>query len=110
MTRASKLQLLTEVQKILNLSDENLEKLPLVIQALTQPPVVVTFAFDATTGQLRQVATSNLPMVPEAYQLVAQVATNVSQQFQNIALEVAKHVANKGNVGEDSSPHRSNER
>ena len=104
---AAKLKVLSEIQKIFNVGDKDIEKIPEAITRLAQAasvsPCLVAFVFDPMTGQLKQVATSQLPQTPEVYGLVARVITGLAQQFQNIAVEVAKNVARpkETRVGED---------
>lgn len=113
MSRNNKLKVLGEVQKILGVDDANLEKLPQLVRSLVQAaatePCLVAFSFDLRTGRLRQIAASRVPQVPEAYARIAQVTTGVAQQFQNIALEVAKHVGETQGVGGSQETYQNDE-
>lgn len=116
-SRNEKLRILEQVQKILGIENDSLDMLPNIIQAmvrsLTQPPILVSFAYDATTGQFRQVATSRLPQVPEAYQAVSEAASKFAQTYNQLAVEVSKRVAldnEQGRVDEGVPKCNENER
>ena len=110
----AKLKILDDVQKLLGVDDDNVKQIPDIVRTLlqtaTREPCLVAFAFDITTGQMKQVALSNVPRAPEAYTRVAQASMFVAQQFQNIAVEVAKHVGEQGGVAESKQPRENAER
>ena len=113
-TKAELNQVVREIQALLGQQDGDVGELPQIIrellEAVVRNPCIVAFAFDPASGQLRQVATSTVPQIPEAYSAIAQVTMRVSQQFQEVALEVAKNAhSTKTDVVEDSGPHRDDE-
>jgi len=114
VSKNERLKILGDIQDLLGIADTDLAKLPQMVRGLLQtaasPPCLVAFAFDPRTGQLRQVAVSRVPQVPEAYAGIAQAATHVAQQFQNIALEVAKHVGESDRMEQDGSSRLGDER
>ena len=112
-TRTTKLKLLKEIQDLLRVKEEDLGRLPDIIRHLLNAASVsclVAFSFDPKTSEIRQVALSSVPRIPEAYSKVAQAATTLSQQFQNIAVEVAKHVGEQGRVARTERPREDDER
>jgi len=103
-SRKSKLRILDEVLEVLQLDPDNMERLPALVATLAQrattQPVVVCFAFDPIDGKLLQVALSSVPATAKNYQALSKVTTELAQQFQNVALEVAKNaVAEEKRVG-----------
>ena len=109
LNKAERLRVLTEVQQVLGLSDDRLAQLPQIVRELAQTavmePCLVAFVFQPNTGQLRQVAMSRVPQTPDAYATLSRVTAGLAQQFQNLALEVAKNVAGKQeSVGETGGP------
>ena len=104
VTKAEKLRLLGEIQKMFGVKDEDIATLPeqlkTFIERLAAPPCVVAFAFNPITQQLSQVATSEIPREARAYQAVAQVTSRVAQQLSNIAMEVATDVGKQERVEE----------
>jgi len=103
-TKAEKLEVLGKIQQLLNVEDGQLQQLPealkgFINRALT-PPCIVAIAFNPATGEITQAALSNIPQAPEAYNLVSRVLLNLSQQFQNTALEVAKNAHTEESLGQ----------
>ena len=113
MTEELRLEVLEEIQKLLGVEDVDIQDIPKIVQALIQsvrtPPCLVAFAFDPSTGQLRQVSLSAVPRTAEAYHAIAQVTTKVSQQFSDIAMEAAKNVGQAQGMGKPMSAHRGTE-
>ena len=113
MTKAERLRVLGEVQALLGVKDEDIARIPEVVKTILQrvavPPCLLAFAFDPTSGQLKQIALSEVPKDPDAYHAVAQVTTQVAQRFSNIAMEVAKRVGQESRVAEGSVPCGSDE-
>ena len=89
--RAEKEQVVDTIMETLGVEDHN--KLPEVIQMmmrqLQSPPCLVSFVFDVGTGMLRQVAVSDVPRTPAAYQKVSQVTAQLAQQFSNVSVQLA---------------------
>ena len=103
-TKAEKLRLLGEIQKMFGVKDEDIATLPEQINTfigrVAVQPCIVAFAFNPITLQLSQVATSEIPREARAYQAAAQVTSRVAQQLSNIAMEVATDVGKQERVEE----------
>ena len=100
MNKTQAMRVLGEVQQVLGLEEKDVERIPQIVRLLAQMGTelsIVAFAFHPATRQVRQVAVSQVPPIPEAYQVLSQVTGFVAQQFQNLAVEVAKK-----NVGQQS--------
>lgn len=101
-TKAEKLRMLGEIQKLFGVADKDVDTLPerveTCIRETSVAPCLVTFAFNPVTLQLKQIAVSELPRDAKAYQIVAQVTARVAQQFTNIAMEVATDVGKQERV------------
>ena len=89
--RAEKVQVVDQIMEILGEEDHN--KLPNIIRMLIEhvqtPPCLVSFVFDVRTNQLKQVAISEVPKDPRAYQKVSQVTAQLAQQFSNVSVQLA---------------------
>jgi hypothetical protein len=90
--RAEKEQVINKLVEVLNIEDYHdlVGIVQSMLQVLSTPPTLVSFAFDMRTGQVQQVASSQIPNTPEAYQALSQVTASLAQRMGNTALEVAK--------------------
>ena len=101
MNKMQAMRVLGEVQQVLGLEEKDVERIPQIVRLLAQMGTelsIVAFAFHPATRQVRQVAVSQVPPIPEAYQVLSQVTGFVAQQFQNLAVEVAKNVGQQQGV------------
>ncbi len=109
--RASKLKLFEEIQKGLNVSDEQIELIPNAIkktfEMVQMAPMLVAFAVSPSGATT--ISTSGHPQTPEAYLQLADMATKVAERLRQRAVEVAKDVGDQEEVGTAGDAHRDDE-
>jgi len=110
--RASKLKLFEEIQKGLNVSDENIERIPNAVKQtfkmVQMAPRLVAFAVSPSGAT--SISTSGHPQTPEAYLQLADMAGKVAEELRRRAVEVAKNVGDQEEVGTAGESHRDDER
>ncbi len=109
--RTSKLKLFEEIQKGLNVPDEQIELIPSAIQKtfemVQMAPRLVAFAVSPSGAT--SISTSGHPQTPEAYLQLADMATKVAEELRRRAVEVAKNVGDQEEVGTARDTHRDDE-
>ncbi len=110
--RASKLKLFEEIQKGLNVPDEQIELIPNAIkktfEMVQMAPRLVAFAVSPSGAT--SISTSGHPQTPEAYLQLADMAIKVAEELRRRAVEVAKNEGDQEEVETAEDAHRDDER
>jgi predicted Zn-dependent protease with MMP-like domain len=79
------------------------DKLEEVIDVLAagNSPIIVSFAFNPSNGQIEQVALSQVEMLADNYNALSKICARMADNFQNIALQLAKKEAAAPEVKEE---------
>ncbi len=113
MNKSEKLKILQEIQENLDVSDENLNTLPAAIRQmvtrLVVPPGVVSIVFSPLDFTVQQVVNSDLPRDAGVLSKVAKAILFVAEQYNQLALEVAKNDSKKERMDEDAKTSGSDE-
>lgn len=113
VNKSEKLKVLQEIQENLEVSEENLNTLPSAIRQmvtrLVVPPGVVSIVFSPLDFTVQQVVNSDLPRDAGVLSKVAKAILFVAEQYNQLALEVAKNDSKKERMDEDAKTSGSDE-
>lgn len=108
MNRSEKLKILQEIQENLDVSDENLNTLPAAIRQMVTrllvAPGVVSIVFSPLDFTVQQVVNSDLPRDAEVLSKVANALLFVAEQYNKLALEVAKNDSKEEGLEQNPIP------
>jgi NADPH-dependent glutamate synthase beta subunit-like oxidoreductase len=88
-----------KIAKKFGVTEDKLEK---VVDDLVagNSPVLISFCFNPANGQIEQVAVSQVEMLADNYNALSKICARMADNFQNIALQLAKKEASAEKVEE----------
>ncbi len=108
MNKSDKLKVLQEIQENLEVSDDDLSTLPAAIrQMITRlmvAPGVISIVFSPLDFSVLQVVNSDLPRDAGVLSKVAKAILFVAEQYNQLALEVAKNDSKKEGLDQSPAP------